>query len=175
MFVSDEVLLEVGFPAAQAGLAALAQDSSLLNAAENAYGAAARSLARVSPPGAVPGISTLAEVRFRDLVARDGSALLTLRWDVTGPGGALFPALDADITLTRTGGQATLLALTGVYRPPLGILGAPLDRAVLRGCRGHDPRLRHPHRRGHCPPGRRGRIAQRGRRLALHLGSSGGA
>ena len=126
------MLLEVGFPAAQAGLAALAQDSSLLNAAENAYGAAARSLARVSPPGAVPGISTLAEVRFRDLVARDGSALLTLRWDVTGPGGALFPALDADITLTRTGGQATLLALTGVYRPPLGILGAPLDRAVLR-------------------------------------------
>jgi hypothetical protein len=79
----------------------------------------------------VPGISRLVEVQFRDLVLNEGGAGLALRWDVTGPGGALFPALDADITLTPAGDTATTLALAGTYRPPLGALGAGLDRAIL--------------------------------------------
>jgi hypothetical protein len=70
-------------------------------------------------------------VHFRDLVMRDDSAVLTLRWEATGPGGRLFPALDADITLTPAGERATLLRLAGSYRPPLGSLGAGLDRAIL--------------------------------------------
>jgi hypothetical protein len=42
-----------------------------------------------------------------------------------------LPVLDADITLSPSGKQATLLTLAGVYRPPLGSLGAGLDRAIL--------------------------------------------
>ena len=49
----------------------------------------------------------------------------------TGPGGALSPALDADIKLIRAGEDAAVLAVSGVYRPPLGDLGAGLDRVVL--------------------------------------------
>ena len=56
---------------------------------------------------------------------------LTLRWESTGPGGRLFPALDADITLTPAGEHATLLGLAGSCRPPPGSLGAGLDRAIL--------------------------------------------
>jgi hypothetical protein len=44
---------------------------------------------------------------------------------------SLFPALDADITVSPLGAHATMLTLTGVYRPPLGAVGAMLDRAIL--------------------------------------------
>jgi hypothetical protein len=47
------------------------------------------------------------------------------------PGGRLFLVLDGDFTLTPAGEDAARLALAGVYRPPLGRLGASLDRAVL--------------------------------------------
>ncbi|HEX9537282.1 MAG TPA: hypothetical protein VGA04_03810 [Streptosporangiaceae bacterium] len=45
--------------------------------------------------------------------------------------GALFPVLDADISLTPAGSQATRLALVGAYRPPLDGLGATLDKVIL--------------------------------------------
>lgn len=64
-------------------------------------------------------------------MAHADSASLPLRWEATGPGTSLFPALDADITLTAIEEQATTLALAGVYRPPLGAFGAGLDHAVL--------------------------------------------
>jgi hypothetical protein len=51
---------------------------------------------------------------------------------VAGPGGALFPALDADITLAPAGVRAATLTLAGAYRPPLGAVGAMLDQAVMR-------------------------------------------
>jgi hypothetical protein len=57
--------------------------------------------------------------------------VLALRWQATGPGGGLFPALDADIWLTPAGEHSARLSLAGVYRPPLGALGAGLDRAVF--------------------------------------------
>ena len=131
MFVVDEVMLGLSFRSAQARLAHLAQAGSLTSASEGAYGDGLASLIRVGPIGAVPGASKLVEVRFRDLVIRDDTALLTLRWEATGPGGGLFPALDADITLAPAGDQATRLTLAGAYRPPLAGLGAGLDRAIL--------------------------------------------
>lgn len=62
---------------------------------------------------------------------RSDSAGLALRWEAIGPGGELLPVLDADITLSPSARQATLLTLAGVCRPPLGSLGAGLDRAIL--------------------------------------------
>jgi hypothetical protein len=61
----------------------------------------------------------------------DGSVALALRWEATGSGGDLFPALDADIKLTPAGAEASLLTLDGAYRPPLGALGAALDTMIL--------------------------------------------
>ena len=132
MFVRAEVLLDLGFGAAQARLANLARTGSLLRASQHAYGEGITGLARVGPPGSVRGMSKLVELRSRDLVAREGSAQLALRWEAAGPGGALFPALDADIRLIPSGEQATMLELAGVYRPPAGILDAGLDKEILR-------------------------------------------
>jgi hypothetical protein len=105
VFAGDEVRLEASFNAARARLANLARGSSLVSASRHAYGEGLTVLVRVGPLGAMPGLSRLVEVRFRDLVTDTSAAVLTLRWEATGPGGGLFPVLDADITLTPGGEQ----------------------------------------------------------------------
>jgi hypothetical protein len=127
MFVSDEVLLELGFPLARDRLGALTRGGLLISASDDAYGAEITGLMRVGPAG----ISRLVRVQFHDLPERANTAGLALRWEVTGPGGALFPVLDADLELVRAGPQTTWLTLNGAYRPPLGPLGQALDRAIL--------------------------------------------
>jgi len=127
MFVGDEVLLEVAFPEACKRLAQLADDGVLVSASEGAYSHEAVHLARVG----IPGLSKLVRVQLRELARTDTSAGLAIRWEATGPGGRLFPALDADIRLAPAGDGATLLAMTGSYRPPLGAVGDALDRGIL--------------------------------------------
>lgn len=127
MFVGDEVLLDLSFALARARLGALTQSGLLQSASYDAYGAELTGLIRVGPPG----FSRLVRVEYRDLPERANTAGLALRWQVTGPGGALFPVLDADIELVRARPQATWLTLRGAYRPPLGPLGQALDRAIL--------------------------------------------
>ena len=131
MFVSAEALVDLSFPAAAAGLADLARGGLLTGVSQAAYGDGLTGLARVGPLGAAPGMSKLVEVHALDVVTRGESAVLALRWQATGPGGRLFPALDADIWLTPAGEHSARLSLAGVYRPPLGALGAGLDRAVF--------------------------------------------
>ena len=127
MFVGDEVLLDVSFAVARARLANLTRGGLLVSASEDAYDLGITGLSRV---GAM-GLSKLVRVQARELTEKDGSAGLAIRWEVTGPGGGLFPVLDADVRLVPAGEQATLLTLAGAYRPPLGLLGQALDRAIL--------------------------------------------
>jgi hypothetical protein len=131
VFVSDEVSLSASVAAARARLASLIRGGLLDRASAQAYSGEITGLARVGPLGAVPGLSKVVQVQVQDLRAIGDSARFALRWEVAGPGGALFPALDADITLTPAGEQAATLTLTGAYRPPLGTAGVALDRAVL--------------------------------------------
>src|SRR5271165_2109445 len=131
MFVAAEVLLDLSFPAAEARLADLARGGLLTPVPEGAYGDGLTGLVRVGPLGAAAGMSKLVEVHFLEVVTRGESAVLALRWEATGPGGRLFPALDADIWLTPAGEHSARLSLAGVYRPPFAALGEGLDRAVL--------------------------------------------
>lgn len=131
MFVAAEVLAELSFPAAEARLACLARAGLLTRASEGAYGEGLTGLARIGPLGAAPGIPKLVKVHFVEMVTRGEHAVLALRWEATGPGGTLFPALDADISLTPAGPQSTWLSLAGVYRPPLSALGAGPDKAIF--------------------------------------------
>jgi hypothetical protein len=128
MFVGDEVVLDVSFAVARARLADLMGKELLRSASEDAYGAGITGLVRVGPLG----LGKVVRVHVRQLAETGRHAGLAIRWEATGPGGGLFPALDADITLVRAG-QTTLLVLAGVYRPPLGPLGVALDRAALHG------------------------------------------
>jgi len=131
VFVGAEAVLDVGFDAARAGLVRTVSGEWLATASAEAYGEWGKSLARVGPHGAGWGMSRLVEVRFRELATKGNSAVLIVRWEAVGASGGLFPVLDADITLTPYGSAASLLALSGAYRPPLGALGAALDRVVL--------------------------------------------
>ena len=131
VFIGAEVRLGLGFNAAQARLANLASGGLLRRASDEAYRDLGSGLARVGPLGAAPGMSKLVVVQFSDMAVHEDFAAGAMRWEVTGPGGALFPALDADIKLTQAGEDATVLAVCGAYRPPLGGLGAGLDRVVL--------------------------------------------
>ncbi len=131
MFVADQVLLDLSFGAAAARLTEVAHGGLLTRVSQGAYGDGVSGLARVGPRGAAPGVSKLVGVHLLDVAVRGESAVLPLRWQATGPGGALFPALDADIALTPAGEHATRLSLAGAYRPPLGPMGAGLDKAVF--------------------------------------------
>jgi hypothetical protein len=127
MFVADEVMLDLSFPAARARLSALTRGGVLTSASDDAYGTEITGLMRVG----AAGVSRLVRVQFRDLPEQPTAAGLALRWEVTGPGGVLFPVLDADIELVEVGPQTSRLTLAGAYRPPLGALGEVLDRAIL--------------------------------------------
>lgn len=132
MFIGAKVRLGLDFSAAQARLANLAHGGLLRRVSDDAYRDLGSGLARVGPLGAAPGMSKLVVVRFSAMTVHEDFASGAMRWEATGPGGALFPALDADITLTKAGDGAVILAVRGVYRPPLSGLGAGLDRAVMR-------------------------------------------
>ena len=129
MFVGAEIRLEVSFNAAQARLANLAHGGLLHHASQNAH-SWGTDQAQVGPLRAA-GPGRLVKVQFRRLATHEDSAVWALRWEATGKTGALFPVLDADITLTRAGEEATVLAVSGAYRPPLGSVGAGLDRAIM--------------------------------------------
>ncbi len=127
MFVGDEMQLEISFAVARDRLRQLTEAGALLGSSEDAYDHATIGFERVG----VPGLSKLVRVQVRELAWTDRSVRLAIRWEASGPGGGLFPVLDADITMAPFGEQVTILAVAGAYRPPLGAMGAALDRAIL--------------------------------------------
>ena len=130
VFVRDETPLRVGLPTAQARLVDLSR-GPLTCASQDSYDETITGLMLVGPLGPVPGLSRQVTVSFLDLMTHPGQAVLGMRWHVAGPGGRLFPALDANLVLTADGPEATLLRIEGIYQPPLGALGARLDELVL--------------------------------------------
>ena len=131
MFVSHDTMLRVSFPAARAGLAALAHGGWLRDASGRAYADGLVGLARVGPFGDVIGASKLVRVRLLDPIPREDSMVLPLRWEATGVMGRLVPVLDANLMLTPADGGRTRLTFTGAYRPPLAAVGSGIDRMVL--------------------------------------------
>jgi len=139
MFIGAEMPLPVGFDDARSRLARLIRSGLLGRAADGAYDEWRAALARDGPRGTALrgtalGMSRLARVQFRETAARWDLAIWPLRWEVTGPQGALVPVLDADIKLTPAWADASLLAVLAVCRPPLGGLAAGLDQAIVRRC-----------------------------------------
>jgi hypothetical protein len=131
MFIGAEVQLDLGFDAAQARLAYLVRGGLLPRASGGAYGQWQARLAQIGPWVTALGMCPLAQVLVRDMVTRADCATWAMRWEVTWPGGSVFPALDADIKLSPAGPDATVLAVCGAYRPPLGVRGLGLDQAIM--------------------------------------------
>ena len=127
MFISTEIRLDIGFDAARDKLANLARDELVGRASGEAYDHWQAGLVRVGPRGTMSGMYRIARVRIADMVTHGNSALWAMRWEVAGSGGTLVPALDADIKLIQAGPDVTVLAVSGVCRPPLARL-AGLDQ-----------------------------------------------
>lgn len=131
VFITCETMLDLTYRAAQARLANLVNGGGLTGPSQAAYERGLEGTIRVGPFGDMPGASKLVRVRFLDPVYRDDIMTVALRWEAAGATGGLFPVLDADITLTPAGENTARLAMTGSYRPPLGRLGADLDRMLM--------------------------------------------
>lgn len=131
MFASESRVVPVSFAVAASRLEELARGRLLHGVSEHVYRGGVEYLLRVGPAGAVPGVSRLVRVRFAEPSHHDGAMGLALRWEAIGAAGGLFPALDADIRLASDDEGRSTVTLTGSYRPPLGALGARLDRLVL--------------------------------------------
>ncbi|HEY8678377.1 MAG TPA: hypothetical protein VIN39_07075 [Candidatus Dormibacteraeota bacterium] len=65
-----------------------------------------------------------------DPVRSSARTWLPISWQATGPSG-LFPVLDGDFEIATLGAQRTQLAFSARYRPPLGLIGRAVDRALL--------------------------------------------
>lgn len=131
MFIAEQITLEGGFPAVCGRLERLAGGGLLLQVSNDAYGEGITGFLPAGPVRCLPGRG-LAGVRLGELAVQDGSARLPLRWEIISPAGR-FPVLDGDITLTAASQDATVLALTGAYRPPPG-LAAGADHQAVRRC-----------------------------------------
>lgn len=127
MFVGDDMALEVGFAAARERLSQLALSGVLVSTSEDAYDHETASVMRIG----AGGLSKLVRVQVRELTWTGMSAGLAIRWEATGPGGALFPVLDADIRFIPAGEHRSVLMMTCSCRPPFGSLGEALDRPIL--------------------------------------------
>jgi hypothetical protein len=129
VFVGERVLLGVSLEAARAWLRRLAADGVLLGAAGYAYGQGIAGLAEEAGPAA--GMFRLAGVQAGEIAETPDGARLGLRWEATGPDGVLFPALDANLTLSPAGEATAVLTLAGVYRLPAQA-AAGVDPALAR-------------------------------------------
>jgi hypothetical protein len=58
------------------------------------------------------------------------TTMLPITWKATHGAGA-FPQLDADIEIAALGAERTQLSMSARYRPPLGMIGRTLDRALM--------------------------------------------
>lgn len=131
MFITQHLIVDTGFDAARARLAKLVDGGKLTDVSREVYEGAIPGLMRVGPFGDASGISKLVQVRLIGPVWRDGTWTVWVRWEATGAARGLFPVLDADLMILAEGTDKTRIMLNGCYRPPLGRLGAGLDRALL--------------------------------------------
>jgi hypothetical protein len=129
MFVAQDLTIGTGSRAAQARFVNLLHGNWLTEASEAVYGGQVTGLLRVGPAG--PLAAKLVQVSFLDPVYRDDVMTVGLRWEATGAAGALFPVLDANISISPAGDETARLALAGSYRAPFGRLGARFDQAAM--------------------------------------------
>lgn len=69
-------------------------------------------------------------IELGEPVATGQRTWIPLTWRATGAQG-LFPALEGELEVAALGPKLTQLGLSARYRPPFGVLGASLDRALL--------------------------------------------
>jgi hypothetical protein len=129
MFIRYYVELPMGFGRAEDAL--LRSPQSLMR--DLATGAHERAESLLSEVGFDVGNRRLTKrvvVEMREPVRFGSKTALPMTWQAFGAE-ALFPSMEADIEIAPLGRRCTQLAISVRYRPPLGVLGRALDRALL--------------------------------------------
>ena len=70
------------------------------------------------------------EIEFGEPYRIPAKTLLPMAWRATGAE-QLFPSLDADLEVAAMGPSRTQLSVSACYRPPGGVVGRAIDRALL--------------------------------------------
>ena len=131
MFVEAHVALPMSAAEARQALADVLRAHTLGEPASGAYADGIELLVRVGPRDAGGGVSKQVRVHLLEPRMFGLTQIVPLRWEATGAGGGLFPALDANLGVTPASEDSTLLSIVGRYEPPLGPLGKTLDHALL--------------------------------------------
>ena len=131
MFLADQRLCTVSIGVARDRLADLVTHGWLATASAASYQDGMEHLLWTGTPDDPPSLPRLTRTHFLDPIHRENSTSLGMRWEAASVTSGLFPAMDANLTLTAEDIQLTLLMLTGVYRSPLGTASAVPERALL--------------------------------------------
>ncbi len=75
-------------------------------------------------------VSKRVEIEVGKPVQSTGRTWIPMSWRATGPSG-LFPVLEGDLEVASLGPERSQLSLSARYRPPLGLVGRAVDRALL--------------------------------------------
>jgi hypothetical protein len=133
MLAKTELSVALPFSLADARLSELISGEGLRQASNNAYEAGLREFhLQVGPVRAISALSKRVHVCVLPPRSTPAGTIVPFRWLATGITGQLFPALDADLDLSPDGEDATHLVVNARYEPPLGSVGAKIDRMLLK-------------------------------------------
>ena len=131
MFVQAEMPLALPFETAARALEEAIAEGGLVSESRRAMADGMQFVMPVGPRGRHFPTRDV-KVHLLPVRREDRRLVVPVRWEVTGPGGRLFPALDADLELaTVENATGSRLSIVARYHPPLAVVGVALDRLVM--------------------------------------------
>lgn len=130
MYVETHVTVPLPFERVETEILRILRGPSLQHRSARAVGAGMQ-LMFVRPTLLPHRLAKLVRATVGEAYTTGRTTVLPMRWEAVGPTARFYPALDAKIGLTPVDDLTTVLSLIGAYRPPMGRLGAGLDRAAM--------------------------------------------
>jgi hypothetical protein len=126
VFVSASVSVRVALGVAQHRLLHFLRVGDLDSLATHSYTASST----VASEAIGAGLAKTITIESIPAYQRGATTVVPIRWHAAGPLGGAFPVLDANIELSANASGSEILVI-GSYRPPLGDVGAVVDRLLL--------------------------------------------
>lgn len=129
VFIEDYIDVPADFPSVEARLLGESTDW-LGRCAERGEVAGADVVVRIGPGGILAPSRRRVRVHTGPWRSRGDAVVLPIEWESVRLR-SLFPRLEGDLEVAPLGDDRCRLTLCGQYSPPLGQVGAALDRRVL--------------------------------------------
>jgi hypothetical protein len=128
IFIEDFADIDAPFERMRDQFAGASEWLAPLASAASADGEALR--LRIGPTWASGIVSREVQLALGPCRERGDAIFRSIAWRATGLP-SLFPLVEGDIELAPIGLEGCRVSLAVVYTPPLGVLGASVDRALL--------------------------------------------